>query len=44
MININMPCLEYTNGGLDIKQPKKLNLSYTYKSTKGRLLSNLPVR
>lgn len=43
MININMMCLEYTNGGLDTKQPKKLNLSYTYKSTKGRLLSNLPV-
>lgn len=41
MININMLCLEYTNGGLDTKQPKKLNLSHIYKSTKGRLLSNL---
>jgi len=46
IININMLCLEYTNiplGDLDTKQPKKLNLSYKYKSSKDRLLSQLPV-
>lgn len=42
MININTLCLEDTNihlGDLDTKQPKKLNLSYKYKSSKDRLLS-----
>lgn len=46
MININMLCLEYTNihlGDLDTKQPKKLNLSYKYESSKDWLLSQLPV-
>lgn len=46
MININTLCLEDTNihlGDLDTKQPKKLNLSYKYKSSKDRLLSQLPV-
>lgn len=46
MININMLCLKYKNthlGDLDTKQPKKLNLSYKYKSSKDWLLSQLPV-
>lgn len=40
-----MLCLEYTNihlGDLDTKQPKKLNLSYKYKPSKERVLSQLP--
>lgn len=40
MININVLCLEYINIQLvDLnwvtKQPKKLNFSYKYKSSKG---------